>query len=244
MALAGDPELSTHCGRSSGDLQQACAKEPGIVLADNDAGHYIRYYTQCSVIANNFLLTRQHEDKIRQIDHLRSLSARELPSAAPYVRYVLVRPASIGLLQQGERYTSYSRTAPQLVKDLLLKPLDQVPPNYVLIGQADVRAARPEDSVPYIRLFKIDCPRAQTETHCNGVAESRRSLTIDVTCGQGTSERELRESWRGALVGDAKSMKSNCFGTRRTQWHKACFGSRCRRSRRSFHVPIQESYKC
>lgn len=163
MALAGDPNFPA-LRPILGDLQQACAKEPGIVLADNDAGHYIRYYTQCSVIANNFLLTRQHEDKIRQIDHLRSLSAQELPSAAPYVRYVLLRPAGIELLQPGTRYASYSRTAAQLVKDLLLKPLDQVPPNYVLVGQANLRASRPEDSVPYIRVFKVIAPAPDENT--------------------------------------------------------------------------------
>ena len=58
------------------DLQQACAKDPGIVLADNDAGHYIRYYTQCSVIANNFLLTRATRTKDPAARPSESLPAR------------------------------------------------------------------------------------------------------------------------------------------------------------------------
>ena len=74
------------------DLRKACAQDPGIVLADNDAGHYIRYYTDCSVIANNFLLTRQHEQKIKQIDYLTSVPATALPGIAPFVRYILLRP--------------------------------------------------------------------------------------------------------------------------------------------------------
>ena len=92
------------------DLQKACATDPGIVLADNDAGHYIRYYTQCSVIANNFLLTRQHEEKIRQIDYLTSLPASALPGVAPFVRYILLRPVSIVRGREQTRYMSYSQS--------------------------------------------------------------------------------------------------------------------------------------
>src|SRR5688572_11726263 len=77
------------------DLRKACAQDPGIVLADNDAGHMIRYYTECSVIANNFLLTPQHEQKIRQIDYLTSVPANAFPGVAPFVRYIFVRPLSV-----------------------------------------------------------------------------------------------------------------------------------------------------
>ena len=40
------PTTSARCGRSSRTCSKACAQDPGIVLADNDAGHYIRYYTR------------------------------------------------------------------------------------------------------------------------------------------------------------------------------------------------------
>jgi hypothetical protein len=142
-----------------GDLQKACAADPGIVLADNDAGHYIRYYTDCSVIANNFLLTKQHEEKIRQIDYLTSLSAKDLPVAAPYVRYILLRPVTIGVLKDQFRYVAYSEQPVQLIADLLLKPIDQVPPGYVLIEQANMSVSGQAQTVPYIRLYKVLPPQ-------------------------------------------------------------------------------------
>jgi hypothetical protein len=137
-------------------LKEACAKDPGIVLSDNDAGHYIRYYTECSVIANNFLLTRQHEEKIRQIDYLTSLSADELPTVAPYVRYVLLRPVNV--VDTGNNtvtYTSYSPKSAPLVDQLLLKPVAGVPANYVLLNQASLVDTRTHESLPYIRLYKV-----------------------------------------------------------------------------------------
>jgi hypothetical protein len=150
------------------DLKHACARDPGIVLADNDAGHYIRYYTECSVIANNFLLTPQHEQKVRQMDYLMSVPAGAFPGVAPFVRYILVRPITILRESDRTRYMSFSPQAAQLVEDLLLKPLDQVPSNYVLIEQANIRetGASGDYSVPYIRLFKMDpvAPRSAQST--------------------------------------------------------------------------------
>jgi asparagine N-glycosylation enzyme membrane subunit Stt3 len=137
-------------------LHQACAADPGIVLADNDAGHYIRYYTQCSVIANNFLLTRQHEQKIEQIDYLTSLSAQSLPTAAPYVRYILLRPVSLTRTADNRiSYMTFSPKSAQLLDDLLLKPVDEAPSSYVLLNQANVQETAGGDSIPYIRLYKV-----------------------------------------------------------------------------------------
>lgn len=69
-------------------LKKACAQDPGLVLAYNDLGHYIRYHTDCSVIANNFLLTRQHEEKIRELDELLSLDLEALTERRPDVKYL------------------------------------------------------------------------------------------------------------------------------------------------------------
>jgi hypothetical protein len=140
------------------DLRKACAQDPGIVLADNDAGHYIRYYTDCSVIANNFLLTPQHEQKVRQIDYLTSIPAGAFPGVAPFVRYILLRPVAIFRVENGNqmKYMSYSQRTAPLIQDLLLKPLDQIPANYVLIEQASRHEEGTDGSLPYIRLFKVN----------------------------------------------------------------------------------------
>jgi hypothetical protein len=154
LPVGGDPTFSA-LRPILEDLRRACAREPGIVLADNDAGHYIRYYTECSVIANNFLLTPQHENKIREIDYLTSLPASALPGIAPYVRYVLVRPVSIFGGEEEIQYVSFSQISGQLIDDLLLQPLDRIPANYHLLQQASLGGVAKEGSVPYIRLFKV-----------------------------------------------------------------------------------------
>ena len=155
MPFAGDPAFRV-LRPILEDLRKACAADPGIVLADNDAGHYIRYYTDCSVIANNFLLTRQHEEKIKQIDYLTSLPASALPGAAPFVRYILVRPVSIVRGEKQTRYMSYSQSEAPLISDLLLKPLEAIPSNYILIEQASISDSSEQGVVPYIRLFKVN----------------------------------------------------------------------------------------
>lgn len=75
-------------------LRAACARKPGVVLAANDDGHYIRFNTGCSVIANNFILTRQHEEKLLEAQHALSLGARELLDQYPYVDYVFLHQPS------------------------------------------------------------------------------------------------------------------------------------------------------
>lgn len=151
-------------------LQEACAKDPGIVLADNDAGHYIRYYTQCSVIANNFLLTRQHEKKIELIDHLTGLSAQELRKEAPYVRYLLLRPVSIQPSESGLNYMSYSQAPAPLLTEMLLSPSSEVREGYTLLNQAAMRDPETHNTVPLIRLYKTS-PAATTKPSHFGSAE-------------------------------------------------------------------------
>jgi hypothetical protein len=156
-SFVGDPSFRT-LRPILEDLKHACAQDPGIVLADNDAGHYIRYYTQCSVISNNFLLTPQHEAKIRQSDYLMSIPAAAFPGVAPFVRYILVRPVSIMREPRRTTYMSFTPRHASLVEDLLLKPLDQLTSNYVLIEQANIRATgeSADHNVPFIRLFKMN----------------------------------------------------------------------------------------
>lgn len=72
-------------------LAAACAQVPGVVLADESDGHYITYHTSCSVIADVFILTRQHEEKILMVQKLMQSSLAEVLKEAPYVRYIYVR---------------------------------------------------------------------------------------------------------------------------------------------------------
>jgi hypothetical protein len=71
-------------------LKEVCAEDPGIVLTYNDLGHYVRYHTECSVVANNFLLTAQHQEKIAELDELLGLDIDELAGRRPDIKYLLL----------------------------------------------------------------------------------------------------------------------------------------------------------
>lgn len=145
-------------------LAKACKDDPGVVLADSDLGHYIRYYTECSVIANNFLLTPQQFAKVNEVQHLFSLRASELEKQAPQVKYVLVRPFL--MKQQPDRTVRFTFTVPdpRLANDLLLGKQANVPPQYRLLDEVRF----PEiNNAPYAKLYKIE-PRAASATTPTG----------------------------------------------------------------------------
>jgi hypothetical protein len=149
-----------------GPLGKACAEDPGIVLADNNAGHYIRYYTECSVLVNNFLLTPLDFAKMDKAERLFGGSARQLLTAAPEVKYVLVRPLNITKnATAGYDYSFFYTQKPRLATDLLLSPPERVPPEYELIDEIRFAEA---DNIPYARLYKI---RRSHEASEAGVGE-------------------------------------------------------------------------
>lgn len=140
-------------------LRKACDDDPGVVLADTNAGHYIRYFSSCSVITNNFLLTQQQFDKVEQAEHLFALPASALSSEAPYVKYVLVRPASITARQAGGfAYELFGlQEKPQLTETLLLGSSQSIPPEFHLIAEADIKLRDGAvTAVPYAKLYKIE----------------------------------------------------------------------------------------
>jgi hypothetical protein len=72
-------------------LREACARDPGVVLAEPGDGHMIRYLTQCAVIANNFRLTPTDVAKVREATRLIQLPLEQLRIRAPDVKYVVAR---------------------------------------------------------------------------------------------------------------------------------------------------------
>lgn len=141
-------------------LGKACKDDPGIVLADADVSHYIRYYTDCSVMANNFLLTPQHLEKVNEVQHLFTLTARQLETQAPQVKYVLLRPFKMRQKQDGSVRFTFTVEHPRLANELLLGPAAKVPAEYELLDEVRF----PElNYAPYAKLYKIrDRGAAQT----------------------------------------------------------------------------------
>lgn len=136
-------------------LAAACAEQPGIALSYTDDGHPIRYHTDCSVIANNFLLTSQHGEKVIETDVYLQLTPEQLLDIAPQVRYVLVR--FTGLFDYDERGHQVvpvevvrARNAP-LFASLLLR--DDLPESFEILAELRVEDER---DIPFARIFRIN----------------------------------------------------------------------------------------
>jgi hypothetical protein len=173
---AADPWFDSFHGLVP-SLRQACSKDPGTVLADTNAGHYIRYYTECSVIANNFLLTEQQFRKVDEVARLLSLPASDVRSEAPYVKYVLIRAANIDRKPDGTySFSFFASSSSQLPRELLFNSQTQVPPGYDLLAEVnfDVRRGDRIEQVPYARLYKVRPSTAPTKpsgTSANDTAQ-------------------------------------------------------------------------
>lgn len=144
-----------------GPLRKACAEDPGVVLADTNAGHYIRYFTACSVIANNFLLTEQHFQKAEEVSQLFGLRAELLPRAAPYVKYVLVRAGKITPNDKNRfNYEFFGSGQPVTQSALLLGVGGAPPPEFKLLYEVSVTMRRLRgtqlEEIPYAKLYKIE----------------------------------------------------------------------------------------
>lgn len=138
------------------DLEKACSSDRGIVLADHNDGHYIRYHTECSVIANNFLLTPLHEQKVREVDQLMALSPEELLATRPDIRYVFARLEHLYLRQADGSMEPASlqyllEHNPRLVTELLIGS-DSPPEGYEMIAELRLDDER---GLPYARAFKL-----------------------------------------------------------------------------------------
>ena len=105
-------------------LRQSCAQDPGVVAAAAQFGHYIRFHTDCSVIANNFLLTEQHFEKVRLANSMFHLSVDQLRRQAPEVRYVLAFLSNVYEQRGGKIYLRDTqeilKSNPTLINQLML----------------------------------------------------------------------------------------------------------------------------
>ncbi len=138
-------------------LARACKAAPGLALVNTDEGHYVRYHTDCDVIANNFRMTPQDDQKIREVAHLYSLTPEQLLIEAPQVRYVVVS------LYGPYEYLPPDPTKPmpleevvkmnsQLTRDLLFRDPQQLPARFHLLFSLNHDE---QSKVPLIRLYEI-----------------------------------------------------------------------------------------
>jgi hypothetical protein len=81
------------------DLKRLCAKDPGVVLASSDDGNAILFHSQCSVIANNFILREADKEHIDEVKRLMSLSPAEIHRERPDIKYLFVRAKNFSTIQ-------------------------------------------------------------------------------------------------------------------------------------------------
>ena len=134
------------------DLGKRCARAPGVVLAEHDNGHYISFHSECSVIADNFILTPQHERKLLLVESLMRGTVDELLNQAPYVRYLLVQRADDPT--RAQQSLCWPRCAANAgLRHELLEVLTPFPPRLKLLAEQLV--ARNGRKEPLARLFEI-----------------------------------------------------------------------------------------
>lgn len=137
-------------------LENQCASSPGVVLARTDDGHPIRYHSDCSVIANNFLLTRQHGEKALEVQRLMGMTPDALRNDATRVDYVLIRLNalfSVGETENTPNPVGVIRAAnPPLANALTT---GTIPEGFELI---DELRTGDERDLPFARLFRVTPP--------------------------------------------------------------------------------------
>jgi hypothetical protein len=139
------------------DIRAACAHEPGVVLADNTDGHFIRFHSECSVIADNFMLTEQHIQKLHEMESLLRMSPEELLHASNAPRYVYARYTSMVVMDAGGRTTlasaAHAAAADRpLVRALLTGKPEDLGPHFRLLKELRFEG---EDGYPYARFFEV-----------------------------------------------------------------------------------------
>jgi hypothetical protein len=126
-------------------LEEGCAERPGIALVDNNFGHYVRYHTECTVIANNFLMTPQHEQKIQEMDRYLDMSPEELlAEAPPEMHFVFARLNKYFGIREGEP----TLTSTQFLRDnnsrlfFELNARDDLPDRYRILAELPLDETR------------------------------------------------------------------------------------------------------
>jgi len=135
------------------ELAPLCAEDPGLVLASSDDGSGVLFHTDCSVIANNFILTAADEKHISEVWRLLSLEPEEIVKQRPDVKYVLLRARDfLTVLGNGEAVELGRDNA--VAQQLLTNA--EPPPSFQLIKTVMLKVGPAEEDVAvFARLYKI-----------------------------------------------------------------------------------------
>jgi hypothetical protein len=136
-------------------LHDACAQRPGVVLASYNDGHYITYHTDCAVIADGFILTHQHQEKVVQVRELLGSSVSDVLVNAPFVRYIYIRRADN--IFSGSQRCFPACPENKGLRHELLENGPPYPPELKLLAEHELRLEG--TTLPYARLFEVIAPQ-------------------------------------------------------------------------------------
>jgi len=133
------------------DLRQLCAQDPGVVLAPADDGSAILFHSECSVIANNFILRDADKIHIDEIRRLMSSSPAEIRAERPDIKYVFVRLRDFAVVKDNIAYLiPGSPIGQQLFAD------ETPPPGYTLLKTIRRKVGADPEGELYARLYKVE----------------------------------------------------------------------------------------
>jgi hypothetical protein len=74
-------------------MHELCARDAGVLLADRALGNFIRYHSDCAVMASNMLIDQSQAARVQRLEGLMDGSLTELRKNAPFVKYAFVMRA-------------------------------------------------------------------------------------------------------------------------------------------------------
>lgn len=138
------------------ELNRLCREAPATVIVSHQLGHYVRFHSDCPVIANNFLLTEQHFEKAGQVAALFNESPRSFRGILNEPVYVLaflwgaleIRGGAVLL----ENMQDIQSRNPRLLAELFFG--DQTPEGFTLIENVSLRVDQ-NSEFPVARLYRV-----------------------------------------------------------------------------------------
>ncbi len=147
-ALGGDPNYQ-NAREAFLDLDRLCEREPGVVLANHDDGNFILFHSDCSVIANNFILRAADEKKIDELNRLMRSPIERIREDRTDIKYVLLRANDFSTTVDGVQQIV---AANSLARHLLIDA--QSPPGFELVRDILLPQESGKDEI-YARLYRV-----------------------------------------------------------------------------------------
>ena len=134
---------------ASSELRKQCDNDTGIILAPAEVGHYLRYFTNCSIIANSFIMDPKDFKFLRKTKQLLDMNSQQLYSYQEDIKYLfLFREDNIYMNLPDKEVDSINS---RLTKELIFS--DVFPDNYKLLYEIKVDIKNKQ--YVFARAFKI-----------------------------------------------------------------------------------------